>query len=65
MNCYECKYKKDVPGNCHIACTFNFPANKIEIPKGNPHGIKNGWFIFPFLFDPTWMIDECKGFEKL
>ncbi len=29
--------------------------------KANYHGIKNGWFNFPFNFDPVWL-EECKGF---
>jgi hypothetical protein len=29
--------------------------------KGNPHGIKNGWFQYPFNFDPVWL-EECEGF---
>ncbi len=31
--------------------------------KGNPHGIKNGWFNHPLNFDPVWL-EECDGFEK-
>ena len=31
--------------------------------KGNPHGIKNGWFCWPFNFDPTWL-EECSGFTE-
>lgn len=30
--------------------------------KGNPHGVKKGWFNYPFNFDPTWL-EECEGFE--
>lgn len=29
--------------------------------KGDSHGIKNGWFMWPFNFDPTWLV-ECDGF---
>lgn len=29
--------------------------------KGNEHGIRNGWFNWPFNFDPIWL-DECDGF---
>jgi len=31
--------------------------------KGNPHGIKNGWFNFPFNFDPVWL-ENCDGFKE-
>jgi len=30
--------------------------------KANYHGIKQGWFNFPFNFDPTWL-ENCNGFE--
>ncbi len=30
--------------------------------KANYHGIKNGWFNFPFNFDPVWL-EECNGFK--
>ena len=30
--------------------------------KGHPHGIANGWFGWPFNFDPVWL-EECNGFE--
>ena len=29
--------------------------------KANYHGIKSGWFNFPFNFDPVWL-EECNGF---
>ena len=31
--------------------------------RGNAHGVNNGWFIWPFNFDPTWL-EQCRGFEK-
>jgi len=38
-------------------------ATKGEITvKGNPHGIKSGWFMHPINFDPVWL-EECNGFE--
>ena len=30
---------------------------------GSPHGIRNGWFNWPWNFDPVWLL-ECGGFEK-
>lgn len=30
---------------------------------GDQHGIKNGWFLWPLNFDPTWLI-TCDGFKK-
>lgn len=31
--------------------------------KGDPWGIKNGWFNFPFNFDPVWLLN-CDGYER-
>ena len=31
--------------------------------RGNPQGIKMGWFNFPFNFDPVWL-ENCDGFES-
>lgn len=86
-NCYECKYRGTLPGNCHSKCEH--PACKqvandnpmvglmatlgghrggvgcvspreLNI-KASPHGIANGWFSFPFNFDPVWL-ENCDGF---
>jgi len=57
--CYLCKYKRDVPGNAHVKC------DKPDLfMTGNAHGIRNGWFIYPVLFDPTWKTKECDNFEQ-
>lgn len=37
------------------------PMEKLGI-VGDPHGIRNGWFQWPWNFDPTWLL-ECKGYE--
>lgn len=31
--------------------------------KANARGIANGWFAWPFNFDPTWL-EECDGYEE-
>ena len=31
--------------------------------KGNLHGIKMGWFNWPYNFDPVWL-ENCDGFKK-
>jgi len=31
--------------------------------KADPHGIKKGWFNFPWNFDPVWL-ENCDGFEQ-
>lgn len=59
-NCRKCVNRRDVPGNCHIEC-----VNPDMTMTGDPHGIKQGWFMYPILFDPTWMTSECKNFEPV
>ena len=58
-DCYKCIYKRNVPGNCHIAC-----AKPDWNMTGDKHGIKMGWFIYPLLFDPVWRTKECDNFES-
>lgn len=88
-DCYQCKYRGEVPGSCHSSC--NHPAfAKINddpllqlmgmlgkrgplsglvtktdgcVVTGNAHGIRNGWFVHPFNFDPVWL-ESCTGFER-
>ena len=59
-NCYKCIYMRRVPGDCHIRCVNPDPEM-----KGVPHGVKNGWFFYPSLFDPTWMAAECNNFKSI
>ena len=56
--CWSCKFKEEVPGDYHIKC-----INPDSEMTGNPHGIKNGWFFYPFLFDPIWKEKLCRNFE--
>ena len=75
-NCYKCIYRGTVPGDCHSCCRY--PGNRTGILdyfaaenrdnakklniRGNPHGIKMGWFMWPVNFDPTWL-ENCDGFK--
>jgi len=39
-------------------------AGAIELGiKASPHGMINGWFNWPFNFDPVWL-EGCDGFER-
>lgn len=31
--------------------------------EGNAHGIRSGWFNWPYNFDPVWL-KSCNGFEQ-
>ncbi len=58
-DCYTCKHRQSLPGDCHSAC-----ANGAARVKGKEHGIKHGWFFWPFNFDPIWL-ESCNGYEPL
>lgn len=60
--CYECEYRGKVPGDCHSKCTHP-EAMSLKV-KGDEVGIRNGWFMWPYNFDPVWLI-ECNGFKKV
>jgi hypothetical protein len=41
-----------------------YKKNKSAHPKGTEHAIKNGWWDFPYDFDPVWMTEDCKEFKE-
>ena len=55
--CYNCIWRGDLDYTHHSHCG-NFGAKA----QGSNHGIKHGWFFWPFNFDPIW-VEECDGFE--
>lgn len=57
--CWNCKHKREVPGNAHIRC--DKPDKDME---GNSHGIRSGWFFYPMCFDPTWKEKDCSNYEE-
>jgi len=64
--CYSCKHRRGIPGDCHSACAKPDPGM-----TGNPHGIRNGWFVYPGFprdmpmigFDPVWKTKDCANYE--
>jgi hypothetical protein len=57
--CYSCKHRREIPGDAHTRC-----ANPDKEMTGNPHGIKSGWFFYPFNFDPTWKEKDCSNYQS-
>jgi len=57
--CYSCVHRGAVPGSAHISCTN--PSDEV---KGDLHGRRNGWFMYPHNFDPVWKLDMCPNFEQ-
>lgn len=68
MKCHECKHSKTIPGDCHLGCQegldqcLSGKAGNIHVSL-NPHGVQNGWALWPFNFDPIW-VDNCNSFES-
>jgi len=60
-NCRKCEYRGTIPGDSHSECKH--PEVAKLVIKGNPTGIRRGWFIWPFNYDPVWL-DECNGFKE-
>lgn len=56
-DCYKCVHRLDTSGSHHSRCN-NYTA-KVE---ANAHGVRMGWFIWPFNFDPVWLT-KCDGFS--
>lgn len=57
-NCYKCIHRRDVPGDCHSSCVNE--NCKVTCMR---YGYNQGWFLFPYNFDPVWLT-SCDGFEE-
>lgn len=57
-NCWNCGYKKEIPGDAHISCVRIF--DDVKPPKAK----EGRYYIFPYNFDPIWQSEECKGWAK-
>jgi len=72
-NCYECKHRVNILGDCHSECKHPNAflhmvaamagGSKYSKVRANPHGVTNGWFCWPFNFDPVWL-EDCELFEE-
>ena len=56
-DCYKCFYRAQTSFSHHSTCG-NFHANV----RGSVHGVRKGWFYWPFDFDPVWL-EACDGFK--
>ncbi len=59
LPCRTCKHRREVSWNTHIECVK--PCSQVV---GVEHGIRNGWFIYPLLFDPIWG-SGCTNYEAV
>ena len=60
--CYSCKFRNTASGSCHSSCINPAQFDDLSI-TANHHGIKKGWFTWPFNFDPVWL-NNCDGYEE-
>lgn len=77
MNCYQCIYRGNVPGDAHSCCRypgadtdifhfFSDENSKLRQKLGikiDRHGFMSGWAFWPVNFDPVW-IDNCGGYRE-
>lgn len=56
-DCYKCRHRGELPGSVHSRC-----ANYAASVSGRPHGIREGWFYWPFDFAPVWLV-SCDGYS--
>ena len=57
-NCYTCVHRRSVPGDAHSRCA-NVKAKVTAVE----HGVMRGWFMWPYNFDPNWLI-SCNGYSE-
>lgn len=75
-DCYQCLYRRNIPGDTHSACAHPDAMRTIAVAvsgvslggnllyvSGAQHGVKMGWFFWPFNFDPIWL-EKCSGFKN-
>ena len=58
--CFSCQFHRSLPGDAHIRCVK--PDGEVQ-NTGHPHGIKRGWFLYPYNFDPTWKTVACPNYH--
>lgn len=78
-NCYTCRFRGEITGSAHSCCFLLerahgsrgaglgvFAAARGITPEKitlHPHGVTNGWAIWPINFDPVW-VEECGYYEE-
>ena len=58
-DCYQCANRRNLAGDRHSFCV-NIAANV----KGNLRATAMGYFLWPFNYDPIWLL-ECDGFKPI
>jgi hypothetical protein len=59
----DAKIDNPIAGIASIMAPMMGPlVTKLNV-KGDPYGIKSGWFAWPLNFDPVWL-EKCDGFKQ-
>lgn len=61
-NCYTCVHRKEIPFSAHSTCLFFWKNKKnptVEPLQFKQYGKDNGWFDFPYDYDPVWITSQC------
>lgn len=65
-NCYECEFRgsNSDKGSAHSHCKlyWQYKKHKDDFPKGNERAKEQGWFDFPYDYDPIWIEEDCERF---
>lgn len=62
-DCYQCEHKRSISGDSHVRCVAPRELHGVEV-EGDLHGIKKGWFFWPYNFDPVWL-KSCNSFSPM
>jgi len=66
-NCNTCTHRTEIDHSHRISCSYFWknknmisesPLHKDNVPE---YAKENGWFDFPYDFDPIWVDSDCSG----
>jgi hypothetical protein len=67
--CYGCVHRQAIPWSKHSTCLYFWQHKKemSDSPKRSvdAFAVENGWFDFPYDYDPVWFNEECVKFKLL
>lgn len=67
-DCYKCTHRgsNNEMGSAHSHCKlyWKYKKHKSIFPKGNEKAKEQGWFDFPYDYDPIWIEEDCESFKE-
>lgn len=64
LPCKGCAYRREIPGDCHSRCMFDWKKSGLPHPRNGHGGHTIQWFRFPFNYDPVWGPDICAARDE-